>query len=387
MIAGFFRANLLAAAALVLSVEFAAADDPPAAKKLPTETEKSAARLYADNCASCHQANGQGVAGSIPPLAGNPAVVAAKPFDALSVVLAGVPARDGIPAMPSFGGSLDDRSVADVVNYIRTSWGNAAAPNATRSLVAAWRTSLTLPVYASAAARRFDCPDVGQGGAAALDPAVIAALGGELSQRSVAYATLVDKYKAQNPDAGMADIVNNLLAAYCPVVARGAGSDQAKSAALKRFALDITAYLSNQNVVAEAEPDVGIIWAVPAGYTLAERDPGWQPVLKCPPNDNSRVPASLVAAATQITGKPNLNLSGAAAVAQADTMLTQNPKAKPADLANALILAYCDGVVGLSGVNGVEKSAALMRYGEQVIQELQLKVEAKERAPAAKGSQ
>jgi hypothetical protein len=35
----------------------------------------------------------------------------------------------------------------------------------------------------------------------------------------------------------------------------------------------------------------------------------------------------------------------------------------------------------------VEKTAALTRYGEQVIQELQLKVEAKERAPAAKASQ
>jgi mono/diheme cytochrome c family protein len=170
MIAGFLRASLLAVVALAFSIEFATADDP-------TETEKSAAKLYTDNCATCHQANGQGVAGSIPPLAGNPAVVAAKPFDALSVVLAGVPARDGLPAMPSFGGSLDDRGVADVVNYIRTSWGNAAAPNATRSLVAAWRTSLTLPVYASAAARRFDCPNVGQGGAASFDPALIAAAG------------------------------------------------------------------------------------------------------------------------------------------------------------------------------------------------------------------
>jgi hypothetical protein len=68
-------------------------------------------------------------------------------------------------------------------------------------------------------------------------------------------------------------------------------------------------------------------------------------------------------------------------------MLAQNPKAKPADLADALILAYCEGVVGLAGVGDVEKSAALMRYGEEVIQELQLKVETKERPPAAKASQ
>ena len=210
-------------------------------------------------------------------------------------------------------------------------------------MAASWRSTLSLPVYASDAARRFECADVGQGGSADLDPQLIAMLGGEMAQRSVAYATLVDLYKASHPDADMADIVNNLVAAYCPVVAKSGGSDQEKSLAVKRFALDITSYLSNQSVVAEAEPDVGIIWAVPVGYSLAERDPGWQPALKCPANDNSRVPASLVAAAVQIRGKPDLNFLAPAAIAQADSMLAQNPKAKPADLANALILAYCEG--------------------------------------------
>ena len=50
--------------------------------------------------------------------------------------------------------------------------------------------------------------------------------------------------------------------------------------------------------------DVGIIWAVPGGYSLAERDPGWQPALKCPPNDNSRVPQALVAAALPFAASP-----------------------------------------------------------------------------------
>jgi uncharacterized protein YgfB (UPF0149 family) len=123
---------------------------------------------------------------------------------------------------------------------------------------------------------------------------------------------------------------------------------------------------------------------VPLGPSLAERDPGWQATLKCPANDNSHVPTKLVAAAAQIAGKADVNLSAPAAIGQADAMLAQNPQAKPADLANALILAYCEGVAGLGGVGDVEKSAALLRYGEQVIQELQLKVETKERAPAAK---
>ncbi|MGZ3287179.1 MAG: c-type cytochrome [Xanthobacteraceae bacterium] len=357
-----------------------------AAKKLPREIAAHAAKLYADNCATCHQANGQGVAGSIPPLAGNPAVIATKPFDTLSVVLQGVPARDGIPAMPSFAGSLNDNDVAELANYVRTNWGNAAAPNATPALAASWRTTLSLPVYASDAARRFECADVGGGGGADLDPQLIAMLGGEMAQRSVAYATLVDEYKASHPDAGLADIVNNLVAAYCPVVAKGGGSDQEKSLAVKRLALDVTTYLSNQSVVAEVEPDVDIIWAIPVGYSLAERDPGWQPSLKCPANDNSRVPAALVAAAAQIRGKPDLNLLAPAAIAQADALLAQNPKAKPVDLANALILAYCEGVVDLSGAGDAEKTGALIRYGEEIIQELQLKAETTERAPVANAS-
>jgi hypothetical protein len=67
-------------------------------------------------------------------------------------------------------------------------------------------------------------------------------------------------------------------------------------------------------------------------------------------------------------------------------LLAQNPKAKPVDLANALILAYCEGVVDLSGAGDAEKTGALIRYGEEIIQELQLKAETTERAPVANAS-
>jgi mono/diheme cytochrome c family protein len=371
---------------LDLPKEKSAPTSPPrVANKLAPDVERRADKLYANNCASCHQAGGQGVAGSIPPIAGNPAVIAAKPFDILAVVLQGIPARGDLPAMPSFAGSLGDGDVADLTNYLRTSFGNSAAPNATPDLVAAWRSSLALPLYASDAARRFDCPSVGGGGSTSLDPGLVAGLSGEMAQRFVAYGSLVQSYKAQYPTAGMADIVNNLVAAYCPVVAASAMSDQAKSMALKRFALNVTSYLANQSV-AETEPDVGIIWAVPLGHSLAERDPGWQPMLKCPPNDNSRVPQALVTAALQVRGKPDPNFPASEAIAQADRMLAQHPKARPADLANALILAYCEGVAALAGVRDVEKSAALMRYGEEVIQRLQFKAELQERPPVAKAS-
>ena len=75
-----------------------------------------------------------------PPLAGNPVVVAADPNNILKVVDRGIPARAGYIAMPAFATQLTDQQVADIANYVRTSWGNAAAPNATPAMVAKLRS-------------------------------------------------------------------------------------------------------------------------------------------------------------------------------------------------------------------------------------------------------
>src|SRR5262249_56734248 len=70
---------------------------PPVARTLAPAVAARAGKLYADNCASCHQPDGQGIANSIPPLAGNPAVVAAKPFNIVAAILSGVQARADMP--------------------------------------------------------------------------------------------------------------------------------------------------------------------------------------------------------------------------------------------------------------------------------------------------
>ena len=41
--------------------------------------------------------------------------------------------------MPSFASQLTDTQIADLANYVRTSWGNSAAPNATAATVAKLR--------------------------------------------------------------------------------------------------------------------------------------------------------------------------------------------------------------------------------------------------------
>jgi mono/diheme cytochrome c family protein len=66
-------------------------------------------------------------------------VVAADPNDIIKVVDRGDSARSGFIAMPAFATQLTDQQVADIANYVRTSWGNKAPPNATATMVARMR--------------------------------------------------------------------------------------------------------------------------------------------------------------------------------------------------------------------------------------------------------
>jgi cytochrome c6 len=75
--------------------------------------------LFTKNCAACHQANGKGIPGAFPALAGNP-LVQGPAVDVATVLLKG---RGG---MPDFSGSLSDADIAQVLSYARSSWGNKA---------------------------------------------------------------------------------------------------------------------------------------------------------------------------------------------------------------------------------------------------------------------
>ncbi|MCC2955737.1 cytochrome c [Massilia sp. IC2-477] len=77
--------------------------------------------LFAKNCAACHQADGRGIPGAFPALAGS-AVALGEPAPLAAVLLKG---RGG---MPAFSGSLDDAEIAAVLSHVRSSWGNGAAP-------------------------------------------------------------------------------------------------------------------------------------------------------------------------------------------------------------------------------------------------------------------
>jgi alcohol dehydrogenase (quinone), cytochrome c subunit len=99
------------------------------------------ALLYLDNCAACHRPDGRGYEGVFPSLAGNPVVEAENPLSLVSVVLLGsktsrTPATPAQFSMPAFAWRLTDRDAADVVSFIRSSWGNDATPIESRTVAA-----------------------------------------------------------------------------------------------------------------------------------------------------------------------------------------------------------------------------------------------------------
>ena len=97
------------------------------------DTSKQGALLYLDNCAACHRPDGLGYKRVFPQLAGNPVVMAPEAISLATIVLEGslTPKTSATPAqfaMPSFAWRLNDQEVADVVNFIRSSWGNRSGP-------------------------------------------------------------------------------------------------------------------------------------------------------------------------------------------------------------------------------------------------------------------
>ena len=115
------------------SQEKAAASASAAAAAQNPASASDGGAVYLANCASCHQANGQGVPGAFPPLAGNPAVTG-NPVAVIAIVKGGLDGKISVNGriysgiMPRWRGVLSDDQIAAVVTYIRGSWKNQAPP-------------------------------------------------------------------------------------------------------------------------------------------------------------------------------------------------------------------------------------------------------------------
>ena len=100
----------------------------------PAELIARGEKVYAANCAACHQADGMGLPGVFLPINGSK--VATGPIDAhISTVLNGRPGT----AMAAFGGQLSDADIAAVVTYQRNAWDNKTGDTAQPAQIAAAR--------------------------------------------------------------------------------------------------------------------------------------------------------------------------------------------------------------------------------------------------------
>jgi mono/diheme cytochrome c family protein len=105
---------------------------PEPAVTPPPQAEMAAGKaIYARACIACHEADGAGAPRIYPPLPGNANLQAADPSSTLRIILDGAqtvttPRAPNTGSMPAYARQLSDREVADVTNYIRNSWGNAA---------------------------------------------------------------------------------------------------------------------------------------------------------------------------------------------------------------------------------------------------------------------
>jgi mono/diheme cytochrome c family protein len=115
--------------------------------KLYDNADRSPGALgYVASCAACHRLNGQGTPRIFPALAGNSVVTAADPAALIRLALTGgamayVPSEKMDPSMPEFETRLKDGELADILTFVRASWGNAGSP-VTAQEVAAIRGKL-----------------------------------------------------------------------------------------------------------------------------------------------------------------------------------------------------------------------------------------------------
>ena len=123
-------------------------------------------QLYATTCSACHQLTGLGLPDVYPPLAGSEWVTGDEER-LIRVVLHGLTGEIEVAgetvsgAMPAWGESLDDASVAAVLTYIRTTWNNAASAVAPATVARVRRATAgrTSPWTAKELAARIPPPD------------------------------------------------------------------------------------------------------------------------------------------------------------------------------------------------------------------------------------
>jgi mono/diheme cytochrome c family protein len=168
----FFRSSLpgiLVATALVAAML-------PAQAQTVAGSADAGSRIYATNCAACHQVGGTGVAGAFPPLVGHVSDLL-KPADGRTyvgkVLLFGLEGEISVNgnnfagAMPAWQ-ALSDTDIADVLNYVSNAWDNGKSlPTGFKPFTADEIKALRTPELTSAAVYALRSGTAGGGAAPA----------------------------------------------------------------------------------------------------------------------------------------------------------------------------------------------------------------------------
>lgn len=98
-----------------------------------TQLDTPGAHTYVTHCASCHGQDGKGQPDWMPPLAGATSSLAKESASAINITLNGSQriVAAGVPdayRMPAFREHLSDQQIADVLTFVRSTWGNHADP-------------------------------------------------------------------------------------------------------------------------------------------------------------------------------------------------------------------------------------------------------------------
>lgn len=129
-------------AVLLVSAVFVSAQEAAFDVKASAERGKP---LYLQTCIACHQPTGLGLPGAFPPLGGSE-YTAGTPRRMVAMMLKGMQGPLTVKGITynnimialdvQFPIYKEDAKVADVANYVRTSFGNAATEPVTPQLVA-----------------------------------------------------------------------------------------------------------------------------------------------------------------------------------------------------------------------------------------------------------
>jgi mono/diheme cytochrome c family protein len=126
------RLSILAASVAVAAVAVAPRA-PVAAASAVHATSAPPTNKYAEVCQACHQADGAGLEGAFPPLAGSEWVTG-RAVVPIAIVLHGlqgpitVKGKEYNAAMTPWASMLNDEDLAATLTYVRSQWGNRAAP-------------------------------------------------------------------------------------------------------------------------------------------------------------------------------------------------------------------------------------------------------------------